>query len=149
MLGYIRTKFKSSAKFTSQLIGFQICVIGISYKTPFCRESHNIGWMKDKTPINIHLPKYQLSLGTVPSTSHRMISKLRIFEFSDEDERKYSGFCKYGQLPVMRQIGVKNEIISDKTSSVVKLQGTGCMGSILIYVAQYPLFLSWANELEI
>ena len=89
-----------------------------------------IGWMKDKTPINIHLPKYQFSQGTVPSTSHRMISKLRIFEFSDEDEGKYSCFCKYSQLPVMRQIGVKNEIISDTSSAIVKLQGTGCMGSM-------------------
>ena len=38
--GYIRTKFQSSTKFTSQVTDFQICAIGISYKTPFRRAGH-------------------------------------------------------------------------------------------------------------
>jgi len=32
---YIMTKFQSCAEFTSQAMGFQICAIGISYKTLF------------------------------------------------------------------------------------------------------------------
>ena len=39
--GNIMTKFQSGSKFKSQVMGFQICAIGISYKTPFCRASHN------------------------------------------------------------------------------------------------------------
>ena len=36
-----RAKFQSSAKFTSQGMGFQICAIGISYETLFRRAGHN------------------------------------------------------------------------------------------------------------
>ena len=42
MLGHNKARFQSSATFTSQLrvTGFQICAIGISYKTPLHRASH-------------------------------------------------------------------------------------------------------------
>ena len=40
IVGYIRTKFQSSAKFTSLGMGFQICAIEISSKTVFFRAGH-------------------------------------------------------------------------------------------------------------
>jgi len=40
MLEKIRNKFQSSAKFTSQVMGLQMCAIGISYKTPFRKAGH-------------------------------------------------------------------------------------------------------------
>ena len=80
-------------------------------------------WLKDDKPIDIHSSKYQHSVGTVRCTKHKMMTKLRIFKFSDEDEGRYSCYCKYSQLSILRQIGVKDEVISDISSANVKLTG--------------------------
>jgi len=92
-------------------------------------------WLKDDKAINVNSSKYHFNFGTVPGTQHRMMTKLRIFEFSDEDEGKYSCYCKYNQLPVMRQIGVQHEIKSDNNSANIKLAGTVCIYTVRIYCA--------------
>jgi len=80
-------------------------------------------WLKDNKSINIYSSKYHFQFGTVPGTQHRMITKLRIFEFNDEDEGKYSCYCKYNQLQVMRQIGAEREILSHISSANIRLTG--------------------------
>jgi len=100
-------------------------------------------WLKDDKPIDIRSSKYQFSLGPVPGTQHRMMTKLRIFEFIDEDEGKYSCYCKYNQMPVMRQIGVQREIVSDISSANVKLAGVkeNFELSINLYSDTQPILL--------
>ena len=83
-------------------------------------------WLKDDKLIDLHSPKYHFSVRTVPGTHHRMMTKLKIFEFTDEDEGKYSCYSKYNQLSVMSQIGVKSEIVSDVSSANIMLTGKHC-----------------------
>ena len=90
-------------------------------------------WLKDNRPIDTYSSKYHFSLGAVCGIQHRMMTKLRIFEFTDEDEGKYSCYCKYNQLAVMRQIGVKSEITSNISSANIRLTGiyVHCMSALM------------------
>ena len=101
------------------------------FRTLTTKQFVNFIWLKDDKPIDLHSSKYHFSLGTVPGTYLRMMTKLRIFEFTDEDKGKYSCYSKYNQVLVMRQIGVKSEIISDVSSANIRLTG--------IYVLQPSL----------
>ena len=52
---YVRvwTKFQDSTKFTSQVMGFQICAIGISYKNPFHRAGHIFAISNNNCPPSL------------------------------------------------------------------------------------------------
>ena len=53
------TKFQSGSKFKSQVMGFQICAIGISYTTPFRRAGHNLATLNNRTKTRESKQRYK------------------------------------------------------------------------------------------
>ena len=101
-------------------------------------------WLKDDKAINVNSSKYHFRSGTGPGTQHRMVTKLRIFEFSDEDEGKCSCYCKYNKLSVLRQIGVQHEIKSDNSSANIKLTGMHIHCTYLLYCKRPGIYIVFA-----